>query len=55
MPHYRGELGTDFGPLGAWWGGLVAKHWEHTVDAAMRTVKTEAERLTARRTGHGDT
>jgi hypothetical protein len=41
---YTGELGTDFGRLGAWWGRLVARKWEATVQATMTAVKTEAER-----------
>jgi hypothetical protein len=45
---YDGELGTDFAALGAWWGRLVASRWQATVDATMRTVKTEAERQASR-------
>jgi Polyketide cyclase / dehydrase and lipid transport. len=41
---YRGELGTDLGPLGQRWGGLVARRWEHAVAATLDAVKTEAER-----------
>jgi hypothetical protein len=44
---YRGELGTDFGPAGAWWGRQVARRWEDTVNATMRAVRTEAERQAA--------
>src|SRR5919108_478649 len=40
---YRGELGTDFGPLGQWWAGVVAPRWEGTVAATFDAVKTEAE------------
>ena len=30
---YTGELGTDLWAAGAWWGDLVAKSWERTVEA----------------------
>jgi hypothetical protein len=43
---YDGELGTDLGAAGAWWGSLVAQRWEDTVRAAFADVKTEAERRT---------
>jgi hypothetical protein len=46
---YRGELGTDFGPLGQWWAGVVAPRWEGAVAATFDAVKTEAERRTSRR------
>jgi hypothetical protein len=45
---YHGELGTDFGALGAWWGAIVARRWEVAVDATMRAVKAEAERQAGR-------
>jgi len=45
---YGGELGTDFAALGAWWGRLVASRWQATVEATMRSVKTEAERQATR-------
>ena len=41
---YRGQLGTDLGPLGQWWGSLVARRWEHAVAATLDAVTTEAER-----------
>ena len=39
-----GELGTDFGPLGEWFGARVARSWQRTVETSMGAVKTEAER-----------
>ena len=41
---YRGQLGTDLWGAGAWWGGLVARRWEHAVANSFTGVKTEAER-----------
>jgi len=41
---YSGELGTDFGIAGQWWGGQVAKAWEATVRASLASIKAEAER-----------
>lgn len=41
---YRGEMGTDLGPLGERWGALVARTWQRTVAASMASVKQEAER-----------
>jgi hypothetical protein len=41
---YRGELGTDLGPAGQWWGTLVARRWERAVIETFDAVKTEAER-----------
>jgi hypothetical protein len=49
---YHGELGTDFGRAGAWWGRQVAQRWEDTVNATMRAVKTEAERQAAHQARH---
>lgn len=40
---YTGELGTDLGRVGAWWGDLVAETWVRTVEAALATIKTESE------------
>lgn len=42
---YTGELGTDLWALGAWWGDLVAKSWERTVEASLTGARDEAERL----------
>jgi hypothetical protein len=41
---YRGELGTDFGALGAYWGELVAASWEATVRASCARIQSEAQR-----------
>jgi hypothetical protein len=45
----RLDLGTDFAAAGGWWGRLVASRWQATVEATMRSVKTEAERQATRR------
>jgi hypothetical protein len=42
---YTGELGTDLWALGTWWGRLVARSWERTVDASLADARQEAERL----------
>ena len=41
---YSGELGTDFGIAGQWWGGQVAKAWEAAVRASLASIQAEAER-----------
>ena len=41
---YEGELGTDLGAVGRWWGGLVAAKWVATVDASLARIAEEAER-----------
>ena len=41
---YRGELGTDLWTLGAAWGSVVAPSWEQTVERALESVRSEAER-----------
>jgi hypothetical protein len=41
---YEGELGTDFGLFGQWWGSLVANKWVTTVDASLARIAHEAER-----------
>ena len=41
---YTGELGTDFGIAGQWWGGQVAKAWEAAVRASLASIQAEAER-----------
>ena len=41
---YSGELGTDFGIAGLWWGGQVAKAWEAAVRASFASIRAEAER-----------
>ena len=45
---YSGELGTDLWALGEWWGNLVARYWEHTVDEALASLKRSAEALATR-------
>jgi hypothetical protein len=39
-----GELGTDYGALGALWGNVVARSWEKAVRSSMNAVVFEAER-----------
>lgn len=46
---YTGELGTDFGVVGAWWGEIVADKWERTVRESLEGARTEAERRGSRR------
>ena len=46
---YHGELGTDLWALGAAWGNIVAPSWERTVGRSLEAIRTEAERLAARR------
>jgi len=41
---WRGELGTDFGRIGARWGRLVAHSWARAVEHSIAAVKAEAER-----------
>jgi hypothetical protein len=41
---WEGELGTDFGALGAWWGDRVARAWERAVRASLEPIVAEAER-----------
>jgi len=41
---YSGELGTDLGQLGRWWGDRVAAAWEDTVARSLDSVQAEAER-----------
>jgi Polyketide cyclase / dehydrase and lipid transport len=41
---YSGELGTDFGALGAWWGDRVAAPWEAAVRSSFDQIRIEAER-----------
>jgi hypothetical protein len=44
---YRGELSTDFWVVGQWWGALVARVWERTVEASIESIAEEAERRSA--------
>jgi hypothetical protein len=41
---YSGELGTDLGQLGRWWGDRVAAAWEDAVARSLDSVQAEAER-----------
>ncbi len=41
---WEGELGTDYGALGARWGDVVARSWENAVHSSMKAVIAEAER-----------
>jgi hypothetical protein len=41
---YSGELGTDFGAAGQWWGDRVAAAWEAVVHASFASIGAEAER-----------
>jgi Polyketide cyclase / dehydrase and lipid transport len=44
---WEGELGTDFGRLGALWGDVVARSWEKAVRSSMEAIISESERLSA--------
>ena len=41
---YSGELGTDMGIAGQWWGGQVGQAWEAAVRASFAGIRAEAER-----------
>ncbi len=41
---YTGQLGADFGAVGAWWANKVAAAWEAAVRASLESVRAEAER-----------
>jgi Polyketide cyclase / dehydrase and lipid transport len=41
---YSGELGTDFGAVGRWWGDRVAAAWEAAVRSSLAGVQAESER-----------
>jgi hypothetical protein len=41
---WEGELGTDYGALGALWGNVVARSWEKAVRSSMKAIISEAER-----------
>jgi polyketide cyclase/dehydrase/lipid transport protein len=41
---YSGELGTDFGAAGQWWGQRVAAEWEAAVRSSFSGIRAEAER-----------
>jgi len=44
---YSGELGTDFGIAGQWWGGQVARTWEAAVRTSFASIQAEAQRRAA--------
>ncbi len=44
---WEGELGTDFGRLGALWGDVVARSWEKAVRSSMKAIISESERRSA--------
>jgi hypothetical protein len=50
---YTGELGTDLGAVGSWWGNVVADKWEETVQESLDGIRAEAERRGSRRPGAG--
>jgi hypothetical protein len=41
---WKGELGTDFWALGAWWGDRVSRAWEKAVRSSLDAIAAEAER-----------
>ncbi len=43
---WQGELGTDLGAIGEWWGGRVARTWTHAVRTSLHELAAEAERRT---------
>jgi hypothetical protein len=44
---WQGELATDGGALGAWWGRRVALAWTRAVKASLHEIAAEAERRAA--------
>lgn len=46
---YSGELGTDLGTLGRWWGDRVAESWERAVSQSLDGICSESERRAASR------
>jgi hypothetical protein len=44
---WEGELGTDFGRLGALWGDVVARSWDKAVRTSMKAIIRESERRSA--------
>jgi hypothetical protein len=49
---YTGELGTDFGAAGQWWGDRVGAAWEAAVRASFASIRAEAQRSAAPRSSH---
>src|SRR5438067_12173067 len=45
---WEGELGTDGGAIGEWWGGRVALAWTRAVETSFHEIAAEAERRAAR-------
>jgi Polyketide cyclase / dehydrase and lipid transport len=45
---WQGELGTDLGPVGRWWGDRVARSWESAVRTSLEPIIAEAERRARR-------
>ena len=41
---WHGEVGTDAGAIGEWWGARVARVWTRAVEASMHEIAVEAER-----------
>ena len=41
---WQGELGTDLGAIGQWWGGRVARSWTRAVQTSLHELAAEAER-----------
>ena len=41
---WQGELGTDLGAIGEWWGDRVARAWTRAVEASLHEIAAEAER-----------
>jgi hypothetical protein len=44
---WEGELGTDFGRVGALWGDIVARSWEKAVRSSMEAIISESQRRSA--------
>ena len=45
---WEGELGTDGGAIGEWWGGRVALAWTRAVRTSFGEIAAQAERRAAR-------
>jgi Polyketide cyclase / dehydrase and lipid transport len=41
---WEGEIGTDLGAIGEWWGDRVARAWSNAVQKSLREIADEAER-----------
>jgi hypothetical protein len=51
---YRGELGTDLWWVGRWWGALVARKWEQTVETSIGQIRDRAEERARRHRRWGE-